>query len=219
MSSGRSAITPTPRVRSLGRSPPSCAPVGPQEHHVAATVVAIPRPLGEDGPLLFVFGRDVGESARREACQKRPPTRGPGPLSGQKKAPHHRSQECIVFREGTSSLARPAPLHQPLSEEVRASPDHRKAPPRPPAQVRAPFPCAGLEGLPGAHDSPRTPNDTHRDTETTKRWREKEEKARNCGPPTHRGSTLLGPTFSRFGPPTHWGSTLRGSLLGKTLKH
>ena len=83
--------------------------------------------------------------------------------------------------------------------------------PRRPHQTRQP-------GL--AHDNPRTPN-VHtsrplrfKNTETAKRWREREEKARNFGPPTLRGPTLQGPTFSRFGPPTHWGSTLRGSLLG-----
>ena len=37
--------------------------------------------------------------------------------------------------------------------------------------------------------------DPQRDTETAKRWREREEKARNFGPPTPSGPTLLGPTL------------------------
>ena len=49
--------------------------------------------------------------------------------------------------------------------------------------------------------------DTQRDTERAKWWREREEKARNFGLPT-----LRGPTFSRFGPPTLRGPTLRPPL-------
>ena len=77
-------------------------------------------------------------------------------------------------------------------------------------------------GPPGlAHDNQRTPNahirgswrfknttkipreDTQRDTERAKRWREREEKARNFGPPTLRGPPP-------FGPPPLRGPTLSG---------
>ena len=80
-------------------------------------------------------------------------------------------------------------------------------------------------GPPGlAHDSPRTPNvhisdpcasnttkiqreDTQRDTERAKWWREREEKTRNFGPPTLRGPTLRGPTLRS---PTLRSPTIRG---------
>ena len=52
-----------------------------------------------------------------------------------------------------------------------------------------------------------------RDTETAKWWREREEKARNFGPPTLRGPTLGPHPFGAppFRGPTLWGTTLRGA--------
>ena len=66
---------------------------------------------------------------------------------------------------------------------------------------------------------PRT--DTQIDTKRAKRWREREEKARNFGPPTLRGPTLSVPHPSGphpFGTPPLRGPTLRGpTLRGPTL--
>ena len=54
---------------------------------------------------------------------------------------------------------------------------------------------------PGTSNTTKIPRkEPQRDTATTKRWREREEKARNFGPPTLRGSTLRGPTFLGLSP-------------------
>ena len=109
-------------------------------------------------------------------------------------------------------------------------------------------------GPPGlAHDSPRTPNvhisghlalqnttkipreDPQRDTKRAKRWREREEKARNFGPshpsgphqfgahpsgPTHRGPTWFGPIgVPPFGAPfwvePRWAKNTKTPKLAK----
>ena len=55
---------------------------------------------------------------------------------------------------------------------------------------RAHFRAPALQTPPKFHEKT-----TQRDTERAKRWREREEKARNFGPPTLRGPTLRGPTL------------------------
>ena len=55
---------------------------------------------------------------------------------------------------------------------------------------------------PGASNTTKIPRkDPKREKEERKLWQRRAKKARNFGPPTLRGSTLRGPTFSRFGPP------------------
>ena len=69
------------------------------------------------------------------------------------------------------------------------------------------------------HHSNSTRN-PQRDTETAKWWREKEETARNFGPPPFgalRGPTTSGPHFFWVWPPTLWGPTMTPKILAKKL--
>ena len=93
-----------------------------------------------------------------------------------------------------------------LSCETPAAPPDRAAGARkrqPENSKRAHFRAPALQNT---TKIPR--EDSQRDTETAKRWREREEKARNFGPPTLRGPTLREPTLRD---PTLRGPTLLGS--------
>ena len=70
----------------------------------------------------------------------------------------------------------------------------------------------------GASNTTKIPRKRSKEGEKSKKlWREREEKRKFWATPPFEapplGPTLRGPTFSRFGPPTHRGSTLLGSTL------
>ena len=156
---------------------------------------------------------------------------------------------CVV---GVFRASPPDPLRR---TPLRRTPLRGTPPPPDRPKFRSLFSPAGV-----SHDNPRAqtctfertclPKHHQNSTKKTKRegkmikklWREREEKARNFGPPPvgpppfkpppfgappfaappfgappFRGPHPFGaPLFLGFGPPTHRGSTLRG---GKTLKH
>ena len=105
----------TPRVPSLERNPPSCEygkekleigpqehPVGPQEHHVAATAVAIPRPLAEEratsttGPVGGNVGIAGSACCNFNFCKRSSPSATPCTST---------SLSCSAFRNASLASA------------------------------------------------------------------------------------------------------------------